>query len=468
MLKITTEEVPLRLVLSGSLAGPWVDTLRQSWLDAAGCCTPREVTIDLSDVTYVDVAGREALAAMHAEGAKLIATGGGALLIRDITGTIEPRARRRGLSGAFLWLVAALMPLALTACSNVRAGASDDPAATGGRPAVAVSVAPVVTGNLTEAIEVVGALAPKFATDIKSEVSGTVAEVYVTEWVPVRTGTRLARLQTAEAEAIVEAARAVAAQARVAETRARREDERALQLRQYGLITPQAADDARSALEAAEATTAAADAQGRAAEARLAKLFITAPMDGVIALRGVNAGDRVENMGSAGPMFRIVDNRLLELTVSVPSVSLGALRTGQILEFGVDALPGRTFAGRVAFINPVVDDANRSVKVVADVPNGDLALKGGLFARGRIVVSTQANVLQVPRAALTNWDVGKATADVFVVRDGKAEKRAVRTGQMPGSMVEITAGLAVGERVVTRGAFALKPGDRVTVDGEGV
>ena len=357
------------------------------------------------------------------------------------------------------------------ACSSVRAGEptrSEDRAMHEGRPPVAVSVAPVIVGSVTETVDVVGSLSPKYAADVKSEVSGTVAAVYVTEWVPVRAGARLAQLNTAENDAALDAIKAGEAQARVAETRARREYDRALQLKQYGLITPQAVDDARSALEASEATAAAAHAQVRTAEARLAKSFITSPMDGVIATRGVNVGNRVENMGSGAPMFRIVDNRLLDLTVSVPSVHLGAVRVGQPLAFTVDAIPGRTFTGTVMFINPAVDEASRAAKVVAEVRNAGDVLKGGLFARGRIVVSNKADVLQVPRAAVLNWNITGATAEVFVVRDGKVDKRPVRTGQVAGPAVTIFAGLVSGDQVVTRGGFALKAGDRVTVAGEGM
>ena len=199
--------------------------------------------------------------------------------------------------------------LAGGACS--KAGEAE-PQAAAGRPAVAVDVAPVTLGDLQESVDVVGSLEPKFSADVKSEVTGVVREVYVTEWVPVRKGARLARLDTTETEAGLEALKAGAAQARVGEARARREDQRAQELKKDGLITPQAFDDAKTAVEAAEAVTEAAQAQVRAAQARLAKSSITAPMDGVVALRNVNVGDRVENMGGNGPMFRIVDNGLLD------------------------------------------------------------------------------------------------------------------------------------------------------------
>jgi len=360
----------------------------------------------------------------------------------------------------------------LGAAALAATGCGTDPetaASAAGKPPVAVALASVQATDLQETVEVVGSLTPKFSADVKSEVSGTVQAVYVTEWVPVRKGDRLARLDTAETEAGLKALEAMEAQARVSEARARREYERAQQLKQYGLITPQSLDDAKTAVDAAEAGTAAAQAQVQAARARLGKAFITAPMDGVIALRGVSVGDRVENMGGGGdPMFRIVDNRVLDLTVSVPSSHLAEVKVGQPLEFTTDALPGRAFTGKVMFINPAIDPANRSAKVVAEVRNTDGALKGGAFVKGLILTEKRSGVLQVPREALQNWNTEQQAADVFVAGGDQAEMRRVRTGRTSATAVEIVEGLKAGEQVVTRGSFALKPGDKIVpAKGEG-
>ncbi len=366
------------------------------------------------------------------------------------------------------WTALAIAAAALSAGAGFMAEGRTEsrPVEASGRPPVTVDVTAVANSDLTQAIEIVGALAPKFSADVKSEISGVVREVYVTEWVPVKRGVRLARVDTTELEAAIDANKAADVQARVAEARARREYDRALALTQYGLITAQHLDESKSALEAAEAASAAAAAQVRAAHARLRKCFLSAPVDGAVAVRNVNVGDRVESMGGV-PLFRIVDNRTLDLTVSVPSVKLGDLRVGQRLEFTTDAVARRTFSGQVMFINPSVDEASRSVKVVAEVRNPDGALKGGLFVKGRIVVATKPGVPQVPVEALQNWNVTGRTAYVFVIRDGQAERRAVETGAAVGRSVEIVSGVAPGEQVVTRGAFAVRVGDRVRVTGTG-
>jgi len=364
------------------------------------------------------------------------------------------------------FILAGSVLLAGAACSGSTAETA--PGATAGKPAVAVIAAPVVLGTFQNSIDVVGTLAPKFAADVKSEVTATVVEVFVTEWVPVRKGDRLARFDTTEMEAGIAALKAVEAQSRVAESRAKREHERAQQLQKYGLITPQAFDDAKSAVEAAEAATAAAAAQIKTAQARLAKSLLLAPMDGVVAFRGINVGDRVENMGGNMPLFRIVNTRVLDLTVAVPSTRLADVKVGQAMEFTADALPGRTFTGKVMFINPELDAASRSAKVVAEVLNHDGALKGGMFAKGRIAVSNRDGVLQVPREALLNWNLDQKTAEVWVVKGEQVEKRTVGTGASADGIVEVVSGVQAGDQVVTRGGFNIRTGDRVAVaKGEG-
>jgi RND family efflux transporter MFP subunit len=345
-----------------------------------------------------------------------------------------------------------------------------------GKPPVAVEVFKVAASTVSEGIDVVGSLSAKFGTDMKSEYTGIVAEVYVTEWVRVAKGTPLARLDAREADLVlskaqmaVDVAKANLLQAEVAANRANREYERLLKLKEAGLVTQQALDDGLTEKEAAAARIATATAQIKAAEeevrytqTRLSKGIIRSPMDGVVSLRNVNVGDFVGEMG-AKPMFRIVDNSILDLTVNVPSGEMGSVHVGQPLTFSTDALPGKTFSGKVKFINPAVNEADRSVKVVAEVQNVDEQLKGGLFAKGRIMTGTRAGVLKVPQTALLTWDVPAKKAEVFVVDGDTARRQTVRTGNIAGDRVEIPSGLTPGQQVITRGGFNVKDGNKVNV-----
>lgn len=349
------------------------------------------------------------------------------------------------------------------------------------KPPVAVELAVAATAELTEGIEVTGTLEPKYSADVKTQIPGLVKEVYVTQWVAVRKGQPLARIDVAEteasakrAEAAVAAAKAQLGQAQVALSRAEREEARLLKLKDAGLATQQAVDDGRTETAAARARVDAARAQIRVAEeelaqnrARLAKGVVTAPMDGVIALREVNVGDLASDAAAAKPIFRVVDNRVLNLTVTVPSADSARVRVGQPLEFSVDALPGKTFSGRVMFINPELSAADRSLKVVAEVQNRPELLKGGLFAKGRIITGRRADVLQVPRSALAHYDMLSQTALLFVAEGPVARQRAVKTGVAAGELVEVREGLKAGEQYVARGGFTLRDGDRIAVQTAG-
>jgi len=201
------------------------------------------------------------------------------------------------------------------------------------------------------------------------------------------------------------------------------------------------------------------------AETRLSKAMVRSPFEGIVAERLVNVGDLVGEMQKVA--FRLVDNRLLELTVSVPSTEMAALRVGQPVRFSTDTFPGREFDGKVAHINPSVNPGDRSVRVIAEVRNVPEVLKGGLFVKGRIVTGSRKGVVRIPRSALLSRDVARGKGEVFFIDNGIARRRAVATGSIEAEQVEIVSGLRAGDPVVTRGAFLLSDGDPVKVAGNG-
>ena len=262
----------------------------------------------------------------------------------------------------------------------------------------------------SEGIDVVGSLSPKFTADVRSEYVGIVTEVYVTEWVRVKKGTPLAKIDTREMEIRSrrprppwKSAKANLLQAEVAGNRANREYERLLKLKEFGLVTQQALDEGSTEKEASAARIEAAKAQLKAAEedlqhtqTRLSKTTIRSPIDGVVSLRGSQCRGPGRRNGRQRSMFKIIDTRILELTVTVPSAEMGTVRVGQPLTFSTDAIPGKTFTGKVMFINPVVNESDRSVKVIAEVENVTEQLKGGLFVKGRIITGKRTAILRGP------------------------------------------------------------------------
>ena len=367
------------------------------------------------------------------------------------------------------------MLLSLTACGN------GDAVKQVSKPPVAVETQAAASYGVSDGIEVTGSLEPKFSVDVKTQIPGLVKQVLVSEWVHVKKGQLLVRIDVAETEAQVKraeagiaSAKANLAQAQVAANRAEREFARLIKLKESGLATQQTLDDARSEVEAAKARVGVAAAQIHVSEeelrqgvARQAKGLVVAPIDGMVALRNVNVGDLASDAAVGKPIFRIVDNRLLNLTVTVSSTDSARIKVGQPLQFTVDSEPGRTFAGKVMYINPELSSADRSLKVIAEVHNVPENLKGGMFAKGRIVTGTRSEVLQVPRSAVAGFDTQAKKGSLFVVENGVARKREIVSGIVNGDMIEIASGLKAGEQYVIRGGFNLKDGDKVAVAAAG-
>lgn len=375
-----------------------------------------------------------------------------------------------------LIIMAAITVIGLSGCTP-QGGEKKD--ATAGKVPPAVETTSVTVADMSRGVDVVGTLAPKFEAEVKSEYLGVVTEVYVSEWVRVKKGTPLAKLDTREVDNIIrkmqanlEAARAGLLEAEAAGGRAERESERSRKLKEAGLITQQNLEDAQTGKSAALARVSAARAQITAAEedlkqteTRLAKAVLRSPMEGVISLRTINVGDLVGEMGSPKVMFKVVDNRRLDLIVNVPSFETEMLKVGQPLVFFTDAVPGKTFRGQVKFINPSVSGMDRSVQVIAEVSNIPEVLKGGLFVQGKIITEQRKRAMQVPRPALITWDVAGKRGELLVAESGVARLRKVQTGIIAGDVVEITSGLTPANQIILRGGFNVKDGDPVKIVG---
>ncbi|MBF0397057.1 MAG: efflux RND transporter periplasmic adaptor subunit [Desulfobacterales bacterium] len=338
---------------------------------------------------------------------------------------------------------------------------------------VAVEVIKVKPANVTESIDVVGTLSPKSQVEVKAEYPAKVKEIYVNDWVYVKKGQKLANLDSEETEifvtkakASVEMAKADILKAKVALSRAEREYNRTLKLKQSGLATQQNLDEASTEKEAANAGLEIAQAQLKSAEGamqeaklRLNKMIIYAPIDGVIALRGVNVGDLTTDR----ILFKIVDNRLLDLTVTVPSKDMRSVIVGADLTFKTDAFYNQTFKGKIKYINPSVNESDRSVKVLAEVQNDPVVLKGGLFVQGKIITRVKNGVLEVNKNAFITWDIPNKKAEVFIVKEDTAKRISVQTGMINGDLVEITKGLSVDDLIVSHAGFNVKDGDKVKI-----
>jgi len=213
----------------------------------------------------------------------------------------------------------------------------------------------------------------------------------------------------------------------------------------------------RSAVRVAESEVKRQEAALGIVQKKLADATLKAPIAGAIAKRHVNRGEFVKDNV---PIFTIVRSDLLKFTGTVPEHAALAVRPGQSVQLQVDAVPGRTFTGRITRVSPAVDVANRTVALEAQVPNPQGLLKPGLFARGVAEIGRGRSVAFVPEAAVSYF-VG--ITKLFVVTDGKAQERAVKVGRKQNGAVEILDGVKPGELVATSSLAQLYDGAPVAV-----
>jgi HlyD family secretion protein len=191
-------------------------------------------------------------------------------------------------------------------------------------------------------------------------------------------------------------------------------------------------------------------------EDEIRRMRIVAPISGFLVRKRVEiggwvrAGDAVAELIALDPVY---------VVGPVGERHVGRLARGARARVSVDAFPGRTFAGEVAYVVPQADLQTRSFPVKVRVRNGDHLLKSGMFARVALDIPGSRTAVHVPKDAVLRRDGG---AVVFVVEDGVARARAVRTGQASGAAVEILdGGLASGQEVVVVGNDTLRDGARV-------
>ncbi|TXK64454.1 efflux RND transporter periplasmic adaptor subunit [Alkalisalibacterium limincola] len=183
---------------------------------------------------------------------------------------------------------------------------------------------------------------------------------------------------------------------------------------------------------------------------------ITAPIDGVIAVREVRLGNLIQPNQS---LFRIVDTATLEAVLNVPERELATMRMGLPVSMQVDAVPNQRFEGRVARVSPVVDSGSGTFRVTTEFTSQGV-LRPGMFGRVGVVHDQRADVLSVPRSALIEGD---GMTSVFAVRDDTAVRTPVELGYINGTFAEIRGGIEEGTQVVTVGKVTLRDGSRVQV-----
>lgn len=306
-----------------------------------------------------------------------------------------------------------------------------------------VEIATVERATLARTSLVTGQLSPLRVVGVNSQVAGALTAVHVEEGSRVTAGMVIAELDGRELSAQLRAARANL-------TLARATAERSSQLRESQVVTAAEYERDQAALAAAEATVAQL-------ETRVGFTTIRSPIDGVVTQRFVQAGDIV---GGSARLFTVADLNTLVTQLPVSELEVPLLREGATVSVRVDAL-ARDVSGRIRRIFPAVDSVSRLVPVEVAISGAQQAgLRPGYSVRVTLKLDERDDALVIPTRAV----VGAAgSQSVYVIRDGRAERRRVRVGTDLDGKMEVLEGLVVGDTIITTGNALLRDGAQVRI-----
>ncbi len=311
-----------------------------------------------------------------------------------------------------------------------------------------MEVAKAETITLTDEVSAVGSLRARQGVMVRPEVSGRISRLGFADGQAVKRGQMLLQLDDTLQRAQVQQADA---QARIAQTNLQRSRE----LLAQNFISQSAVDQNDAALQVAQAQVALAKAQWL-------RMRVLAPFDGVAGLRTVDVGDYVKD---GADIVKLEDLSSMEAEFAVPERYVGRPLQGMAVQVMLDAMPQRSFEGRVVALASQVDANGRALLVRARVENPGGVLKPGMFARLRVVLSQRPNAIVVPEEALV--PLGGTQLLFTVVRNAQgqatAQKVVPKLGLRVPGKVEILEGVKAGDQVVTAGHGRLLRGDKVPV-----
>lgn len=206
-----------------------------------------------------------------------------------------------------------------------------------------------------------------------------------------------------------------------------------------------------------EQTKAALDVQKEVLDNLKKNIEMRSPIAGVVTARNYEAG----NLFTGTPVLHVMQINPLKIIANIQEQYYPAVKLGMPVEIRTDIFPGEVFAGKVSLIYPALDASTRTFTVEVTVPNGNEKLRPGMFARSTFNMGDKEGIM-VPDVAVLK-QVGSSERYLYVVEDGKAERRSVKVGRQIGSDVDILSGVADGEQIAVTALSRLADGVEVEV-----
>jgi membrane fusion protein (multidrug efflux system) len=312
--------------------------------------------------------------------------------------------------------------------------------------AIPVQVAPVKKGEISLYLMQTTTIEAKRQVDILAKVAGQVIKMPAEEGVRVKKGDLLAKLEEDEL-------RINYLQTKVAMETDKAMLERAKNMLEKDLIAEEAYETTRLQYESSNATYEAARLQ-------LEYTNIRAPFDGIVTVRNIELGQRV-NVNES--LFILADFDPLRAKIYVPEKDVGRIFVGQGAKITAEAQPGMAFSGVVQMVSPIVDPTSGTSKVTIDITDKERKLKPGMFATVYITTDTHVDALIIQKKSLI---LESDRDQVYIYQDGKAHKVTLQTGFSSGESLEVLAGLQEGDLVVTAGQDGLREGLPIRIPEE--
>jgi membrane fusion protein (multidrug efflux system) len=306
-----------------------------------------------------------------------------------------------------------------------------------------VEALPVRLDTVIESASAVGTLQANESVLFRSEIAGRISAIHFLEGQFIKKDEVLLELDSTEYLAQV-------AQIKATVELNRMNFERAKQLHKEELISQQAYDEIETKLKESQASLVLA-------QARLDKTVIRAPFGGRLGLRQVSLGDYVQ---PGQTIVNLEDLSSLKVDFRVPEIYMARIKTGQQVDVRVDAYPDKAFSGKIYAIDPRIEEASRTILIRARIPNPEVKLRPGMFARVGIALVERSHAILVPEQAVV--PMGQDNF-VFRVVDGKAALTKIKIGLRRVGEVEILEGLTSADTVVTAGQMKIRDGAPVMV-----
>ncbi len=364
-----------------------------------------------------------------------------------------------------------LMPLLAGVLTGCKAPAEPVTAA----PAVLVGVVTLQTESQTLSTELPGRTRAFMIAEIRPQISGIVQTRLFNEGDTVQAGQPLYQIDPAAYEVVVASAAATVAKTRATAKTAEVNAARNAALVAIDAISRQLYDESQALVQQTTADVAVAQAALDNARINLAYTRIVAPISGRTSLSTVTPGALVTanqvavltTLSQLDPVYVDVTQSSTELLKLKSDLAQGRFeRVGQgDARIRIKLEDGRAYPhpGRLQFSGVSVDPGTGAVTLRAVVPNPDGLLMPGMYVRAQLDTGVTPQALLVPQQAVTRDTTGRASV-LMVDANSKVERRAVSLDAAVGNRWMVTAGLAVGDRVIVDGLQRIRPGDLVTTE----